>query len=231
LTIDGLVYHFLFFDRLDIFFMKSIIPAREARSEILVSNSHFIATLAPVFSVEEARAYIARIRSEFSDASHNVPAFIIGHGASVITHCSDDGEPSGTAGRPALAVLTGSGLGYVAVVVTRYFGGTKLGTGGLVRAYGDAVRSVLDVTVRAEKITVHTVMIVLPYPMFERTRILISTYRGEILDEAFGTDVTMAARFTVEDYPQFQSALIDGSRGTIQPEIIETSEVIVPINS
>ncbi|MFN2242462.1 MAG: IMPACT family protein, partial [Anaerolineae bacterium] len=111
------------------------IPARETRTEIQVLNSRFIATAAPVFSVEEAKAFVTRIRDEFADATHNVPAYLVGYGASVVAHCTDDGEPSGTAGRPALAVLRGSGLGDVAVVVTRYFGGTKLGTGGLVRAY------------------------------------------------------------------------------------------------
>jgi uncharacterized YigZ family protein len=111
------------------------VPLKEIRRELIVVNSRFVATLAPVMSVEEAKAFIARIRGEFSDASHNVPAYLVGGGDSLIEHCSDDGEPSGTAGRPALAVLKGSGLGDVAVVVTRYFGGTKLGTGGLVRAY------------------------------------------------------------------------------------------------
>ncbi|MFN2122854.1 MAG: IMPACT family protein, partial [Candidatus Promineifilaceae bacterium] len=120
------------------------IPAQETREEIRVSNSRFIATAAPVFSVDEAKEFIKKIKAEFSDASHNVPAFLVGYGPSVTAHCSDDGEPSGTAGRPMLAVLQGSGLGDIAVVVTRYFGGTKLGTGGLVRAYGDAVKVILE---------------------------------------------------------------------------------------
>ena len=110
-----------------------LLPAEEVRRELTVSNSRFIATLAPVSSVNEAKAFVARIRKEFADASHNVPAYIIGGGNSITEYCSDDGEPSGTAGRPALAVLRGSGLGDVAVVVTRYFGGTLLGKGGLVQ--------------------------------------------------------------------------------------------------
>lgn len=113
------------------------IPAAETRVELVVVNSRFIATAAPAFSVEAARAFVGRVRGEFADASHNVPAYLIGHGAATIAHCHDDGEPAGTAGRPVLAVVQGSGLGDIAVVVTRYFGGTKLGTGRLVRAYGD----------------------------------------------------------------------------------------------
>ncbi|HID54218.1 MAG TPA: YigZ family protein, partial [Anaerolineae bacterium] len=76
------------------------IPAAQARAEIEVKRSRFIATAVPAFTVEEAKAFIARIKKEFGDATHNVPAFIIGHGAAVTAHCNDDGEPSGTAGRP-----------------------------------------------------------------------------------------------------------------------------------
>jgi putative IMPACT (imprinted ancient) family translation regulator len=102
------------------------IPLGEIRREHVVVNSRFIATLAPVFSIDEARAFIGRIRKEFVDASHNVPAYIVGGGNTVSEYFSDDGEPSGTAGKPALAVLRGSSLGDVAVVITRYFGGTLL---------------------------------------------------------------------------------------------------------
>jgi uncharacterized YigZ family protein len=144
------------------------IPAKETRVEIMVVNSRFIASAAPAFSVEQAKAFIARMKEEFADASHNVPAYLIGHGASVTAHCSDAGEPSGTAGRPALAVLQGSGLGDIVVVVTRYFGGTKLGTGGLVRAYTDATKAVLEALPRAEKIPTHTVMFSLPYTFLSR---------------------------------------------------------------
>ena len=208
------------------------IPAREVRVEITVVNSRFIATAAPVFSVDEAKAFIARIREEFSDASHNVPAFLVGHGASVVAHCSDDGEPSGTAGRPALAVLRGSGLGDVAVVVTRYFGGTKLGTGGLVRAYGDAVRQVLDITPRAAKVATHTVIIAPPYPLYEQVRQLVESHHGLILDEDFAVDVMLTARFVVEDLPPFQDALSELSNGTLGAEIMETNPAtIMPIDT
>jgi len=203
------------------------IPARETRTEIRVMNSRFIATLAPVFSVEEARAFVARIREEFGDASHNVPAYVVGHGASVIAHCNDGGEPPGTAGRPALAVLQGSSLGDAAVVVTRYFGGTKLGTGGLVRAYGDAVRAVIAATPRAEKVATHTVLLATPYNLFEQVRLLIEGHNGRILDEEFAADVTVTAQFTVEGLPAFQDALRELSHGTLAAEIMETNEATI----
>jgi len=205
------------------------IPLRQTRNEIIVVNSRFIATLAPAFSVEEARAFIARVRAEFSDASHNVPVFLIGHGASVTAHCSDDGEPAGTAGRPALAVLQGSGLGDVAVVITRYFGGTKLGTGGLVRAYGDAMRQVLALTPRAVRIPVVTVMLGLPYSLFEQVRLLIQAHHGELLDQDFAAEVTLTARFPVERLDGFQAALSELSSGSLQALILETSERLVEL--
>jgi uncharacterized YigZ family protein len=209
---------------------RYLIPARETRVEIKVVNSRFIATAAPVFTVNEAKAFVARIKREFADASHNVPVYLVGHGATVVAHSSDDGEPSGTAGRPALAVLRGSGLGDVAVVVTRYFGGTKLGTGGLVRAYSDAVREVLSVLPRAAKVPTHTVTIVTPYSYFERLRLLVGAHSGAILDEEFAAEVTMTARFAVERLAPFQAALQEMSAGRLAAEVIETNEAtIMPI--
>jgi uncharacterized YigZ family protein len=209
-----------------------LIPAREARAEIKVVNSRFIATAAPVFTVDEAKAFITRVRREFADATHNVPAYLVGHGASVIAHSRDDGEPAGTAGRPALAVLRGSGLGDVAVVVTRYFGGTKLGTGGLVRAYGDAVRAVLSVLPRAVKAPTHTVVVVTPYNLFERIRLLVAAHHGAIQNEDFAAEVTVTAQFTVECFSTFQAALREMSGGTVEAQVIETNEAtIMPIDA
>ena len=222
--------------------MSDLIPARETRVEIRVVNSRFIATAAPVFTVDEAKAFIDRIRAEFADATHNVPAFVVGHGASVVAHCSDDGEPAGTAGRPALAVLRGSGLGDVAVVVTRYFGGTKLGTGGLVRAYGDAVREVLAILPRAAKVPTHTVKIVTPYSLFERLRLLVAAHGGKILNEEFAAEVTVTAQLPVERFSDppdakgseasFAADLQEISSGTLDTEMVETNKAtIMPIDA
>ena len=206
------------------------IPAKEVQTEIIVVNSRFIATASPTFSVTEARVFIQRIKTKFSDASHHVPAFVIGHGSSVIAHCSDDGEPSGTAGRPALAVLQGSGFGDISVVVTRYFGGTKLGTGGLVRAYSDAVRTVLDVLPKAERVATHTIMLETPYPLYERMLLLIPEFNGQVKDQEFGVHVTLTLQFAIEDLPSFEEAVRELSRDTIEILIIESNEnTIMPI--
>ncbi|MCA9896840.1 MAG: YigZ family protein [Ardenticatenaceae bacterium] len=208
------------------------IPAAQARAEIEVKNSRFVATAVPAFTVEEAREFIARIKAEFSDATHNVPAFLIGYGNSVTAHCNDDGEPSGTAGRPILAVLQGSGLGDIALVVTRYYGGTKLGTGGLVRAYGDATKAVLEILPRAEKVPTHTTMLALPYSLLEQVRLLVEEWNGRILDETFAADITMTMQFTVAKFPGFQDTLRELSHGSLAAEIIETNEdTIMPLGS
>ena len=107
--------------------------------EIVEKKSRFIATIRPVNSEEEASAFIEEIKKKYWDARHNCSAFVVGRRGE-LTRCSDDGEPGGTAGRPMLEVLLGEGIRNVAVVVTRYFGGTLLGTGGLVRAYTQAVK-------------------------------------------------------------------------------------------
>src|SRR5215213_4658235 len=143
------------------------VPLTEIRREHIVLHSRFIATLAPVLNSDEARAFIARLKKEFADASHNVPAYIIGGGNTVTEYFSDDGEPSGTAGKPALAVLRGSGLGDVAVVVTRYFGGTLLGTGGLVKAYTESTQMVTNAVERGQRIPVYVAMVAIPYSLLE----------------------------------------------------------------
>jgi len=209
---------------------QKIIPAAETRSEIKVSNSRFIAAIGPAFSVEEAREFIERTRREFSNASHNVPAFIIGHGATVTAHCNDDGEPPGTAGRPVLAVLKGSGMGDVVVVVSRYFGGTKLGTGGLVRAYSDSVHGVLGVVSRAEKASTYKVDVVVPYKLLEQAQILVKNHKGLIIERLFAADVKLSIQFRIKEFQDFNMELLELSHGSIGASIVETNnETIIPL--
>ena len=200
---------------------QRLIPLEPVQKEILVVNSRFIADLEFAGSVEEARAHLARVRESHPTASHHVPAFIIGHGNSIITHCSDDGEPSGTAGRPALAVLQCSGLGNVSVVVTRYFGGTKLGTGGLVRAYGDAVREVLKMVQPAVLLPTTTLMFVTPYRLYDQAVRLMEAHKGQVLETEFFEDVTITVRFKDEEVETFTSQLGNLSAGQIQPVVVE----------
>ena len=209
---------------------QRLIPLEPVQTEILVVNSRFIADLELVGSVEQARAHLARVRESHPTASHNVPAFIIGHGNSIITHCSDDGEPSGTAGRPALAVLQGSGLGNVSVVVTRYFGGTKLGTGGLVRAYGDAVREVLKGVKLAVLLPTTTLMFISPYRLYDQAIRLMEAHNGQILDTEFFEEITVTVRFKDEVVESFTGQLGNLSAGQVWPVVIEQNpETVFPL--
>lgn len=205
------------------------IPLNEIRREQIVVNSRFIATLAPVFSLDEARAFIARIKKEFADASHNVPAYIIGGGNTVTEYFSDDGEPSGTAGKPALAVLRGSGLGDVAVVVTRYFGGTLLGTGGLVKAYTESTQMVVNAVGRGRRVPVHVAMAAIPYNLLERIRLVVTRQGGKVLDEDFAADITMTLQLPVDAFEAFQNELRELSAGKLKAEVIESKETIVAV--
>ena len=206
-----------------------LVPMSEIRRDQTVVNSRFIATLAPAFSIDEARTFMRRIREEFGDANHNVPVYIIGGGNTVTEYFSDDGEPSGTSGKPALAVLRGSGLGDVVLVVTRYFGGTLLGTGGLVKAYTEAAQSVVNAVERGQRVPVHVAMAAIPYSLLERVRIMAAKNRGKVLGEDYAGDITLTLQFPVENYKAFQSDLRELSAGKIQAEVIETKEEIVKV--
>lgn len=201
--------------------VRRLVPLEAVETEIKVVNSRFIASLAPANSVEEAREFLAEIKKRFPDATHHVPAFVIGHGQSIITHCSDDGEPSGTSGRPALAVLQGSGLGNVVVVVTRYFGGTKLGTGGLVKAYGEAVKAVLELVKPAALVPTTTLMFSLPYTLYELGVRLVDSCQGLILQDEFGVDVTLTVQFQDSQLESFNQQLSNLTSGQVDAIIIE----------
>jgi len=205
------------------------IPLNEIRREHMVVNSRFIATLAPVFSVDEARTFIVRIKKEFADASHNIPAYIVGGGNTVTEFCSDDGEPAGTSGKPALAVLRGSGLGDVAVVVTRYFGGTLLGTGGLVKAYTESTQLVVNAVERGRRVEVYVSLLAIPYSLLERIRLMVGRNDGEVIGEDYAGDIMMTLQFPVESFDGFQQELRKLSAGKLRAEVIEKKETIVAI--
>ncbi len=192
------------------------IPAQTHRVETAVSNSRFFTTINRVETVAEARAFLAAVRAEMPDANHHVYAYRVGFGNSVIEGMSDDGEPSGTSGPPVLAVLRGSGIGDVIVVVTRYFGGTKLGTGGLVRAYGDAARAGLETLPTERKIEKRVLGIEIPYHYFDRVKRLITQHGGAVDEETFAADVTILASFPVDSVEGFSAALIELTNGTVE---------------
>ena len=190
-----------------------LVPRQSLRHTLTVVNSRFVTSIRRVDSVKAAREGLATIRAEMTDASHHVYAFRVGHGKSVTEGMSDDGEPSGTAGPPVLAVLRGSQVGDALVVVTRYFGGTKLGTGGLVRAYSEAARQGLARLKTERKIERQMLGFEISYALYEQARQLVARFEGEITETDFGTAVTIFARFPVAASPAFAQALRELSAG------------------
>ena len=192
------------------------VPAARHRAEIFARRSRFITSAAPTATVAEARAFIDEIRAEFPDAGHHVYAFVVGHGGSVIQGMSDDGEPAGTAGRPTLAVVAGSGLGDLCLVTTRYFGGTKLGTGGLVKAYTQAAQALLEGLPRGLFETTERVSIQLTYAQYEAVKRLCEAHAAEIEDEDFGSAITLRARVAVDRVDALAADLAEASAGSVE---------------
>lgn len=208
-----------------------LVPARRFSAESWVKNSRFIATIGPAFSISEAKAFIVQINQQYPDSSHNVPVYLIGFGSTVTSHSSDAGEPSGTAGRPALSVLTGSGLGDTVLVITRYFGGTKLGTGGLVKAYGNAAKIAVQGVPKAKKISVHQVSLICPYNIYESSLRLIKAHKGIAIKEAFTEYVKIDFSLPVKEMNALQSAITELTKGQIALTIHKKNLVALqPIN-
>lgn len=195
------------------------IPAGPAEATIMAGNSRFIAAAAHTPSVEAAKAFIAERRAAMPDASHHCVAYLVGYGASVTAGMSDDGEPGGTAGRPMLAVLRGADLGDVTVVVTRYFGGTLLGTGGLVRAYGDAVKAVLALVPRAERVSLRPLAVRIAYHGYAQARRALERLGAQITGEEFADDVRISAMIPADDWQHAAATLADLSGGQATIEV------------
>jgi uncharacterized YigZ family protein len=152
------------------------------------------------------------------DATHHVYAFRIGYGNSVIEGMSDAGEPPGTAGAPILHVLRATYIGDILIVVTRYFGGTKLGTGGLVRAYTEAARIALNSLETEHKIPKQRLRIDVPYKLYETVKRLIASYNGSIENELFAASVVLTVSQPLDTLAQFSQHLRDASAGQIAAE-------------
>ena len=191
------------------------IPAARHRIELVVRRSRFIATADHAPTVDAAKALLVEVRRAFPDATHHVHAFAVGFGASVTHGAGDDGEPPGTAGRPTLAVVAGSGLGDVCVVTARYFGGTKLGTGGLVRAYTEAAQAVLAGIPRTMREEKRTVTLTMPYSFFDPCERLVEAYHGTITARNFGAEVTVTVELAADRVAAFAAAVEEATGGRI----------------
>ena len=183
------------------------------QGEIIEKKSRFIATVRPVETEEEAVAFINEMKKQYWDARHNCSAFVIGSNQE-ITRCSDDGEPAQTAGRPMLDVLLKEGVTNVAVVVTRYFGGVLLGTGGLVRAYQKAVQEGLLASVIIEKKNGQILTVGTDYNGVGKMQYLFGQKQISVLNTEYGADVLFEVLVPAERKQEIEKAVIEQTSGT-----------------
>ena len=192
------------------------IPAKLYRTEETIKRSRFIATVAHAFTEEDAKVFISIIKNEFPDATHNCWAYVAGPpGDTARIGLSDDGEPHGTAGKPILTVLLHSEIGEIVAVVTRYFGGTKLGTGGLVRAYSGSVKNALAGLSIKEKRDVITLTAILDYSKITAVRQMIESFNSEIIEAKYEADVSFKIELPKNNKDSFIHAITDLTGGEI----------------
>lgn len=186
---------------------------KEVRRRLAVGKCRFIATLSPVANEEEARRFIERIKIEFSDATHNTFAYRVGFKRNLLERCSDDREPVGTAGPPILTALRKAELTDTAMVVTRYFGGVKLGVGGLIRAYRAAAEEGLKAASTVRRVCMERLKARLPYENLGAATKLISSQKGKIISIEYGEDVVIDFHLRSRNKDAFRRALHDVTRG------------------
>ncbi len=201
---------------------KTIRTGREVTGEFEDRRSRFIAQLVHVNSQEEAEAHIAAVRARHHDARHNVPAWILADGQE---RCSDDGEPSRTSGMPTLEVLRGAGLADVCCVVTRYFGGTLLGPGGLVRAYTAATQAAVAAAEKDGAVALMTqvvgVEVRVGYSLYERVIRLVADCGGKVAESAFAEDVVLRCDFVDGGEKRFVDEMFEMSGGQSVCRVLE----------
>lgn len=197
------------------------IPAQDLDVEEVIKNSQFITRVRNVSSAELAKAFIKQMNQTYPDASHHCWAYIVGNpDSTTLVGCSDDGEPSGTAGKPMLHVLQHSGIGDIVVVCTRFFGGTKLGTGGLARAYGGGVKLALDQLSLKQKVEYQSISFEIEYTQLKDCQHILKDYQTENLKLDYQTNIQVSVNIASEQIKQFKSALVNQFKRQIEWSII-----------
>lgn len=195
----------------------SLYVYKGGQGEITEKKSRFIATVRPVESEDEAVSFINETKKKYWDARHNCSAFVIGK-RQELTRCSDDGEPAGTAGRPMLDVLLKENIHNAAVVVTRYFGGVLLGTGGLVRAYQQATKAGLSASEIIEKKEGAVLFIRTDYTGIGRLQYLLAQEKITVMDTAYEADVLVKAVIPENDKKRIEKTIIEQTNGAAKLE-------------
>jgi uncharacterized YigZ family protein len=187
-----------------------------SRYESKVKDSKFIATAEKVNSEEQAIAFINEMKKEFHDATHNCSAYTFKIQEKSINRFNDDGEPSGSAGRPILQAIESKNLSNTCVVVTRYFGGTKLGTGGLARAYGGAATQMLE-KAEIEKVQLtQVVTFTVSFDFISVVHNIVGNFKGTMSETQFDDNVTFTVDIRKSKYNSFKEKLIEATNGQVK---------------
>jgi uncharacterized YigZ family protein len=192
-----------------------LVPASTTNTEIKVKGSKFISAVFPVSSKEEAETVYADIKKKYYDATHNCFAYRIN--ANNFRY-SDDGEPNGTAGKPILQIIDNKGMNEILCVVTRYFGGTKLGVGGLMRAYSDSAKLAIDQVEIKKKIRSRRIKISLNYDLENSVRKLLNTYNGKLEESNYSEHINMNILIPESKAAAFEREIIEMSSNSITIE-------------
>lgn len=200
------------------------IPAAPVRFEEEIKKSLFITYLAHTPGIDAAKAFVDEIKSRHADARHNCWAFVAGRPQdSMLWGFSDDGEPSGTAGKPILAQLSGSGVGEMTAVVTRYYGGIRLGTGGLVKAYGGGVQQALKLLQTIEKKITTKLHLTLDYGLVALAQSIMSQFEAAEVDAEYGESVCLIVELECLHVEAFTQSIINKSGAKILVAGVENS--------
>ena len=186
-----------------------------AESEFTVKGSRFLSELFPCATQADARNIIKSQKAKYPDATHVVHAFVLGLSGEILG-MSDDGEPSGTAGRPVLDVLKGSGITNILLTVTRYFGGTLLGTGGLVHAYSESAKQVLSICKAEPYVEKSSFSFSCGYVLYQTVKHLFEDFNISNLTENFGTDISIQGEIFLSEKNTFLEQIKNISKGTIK---------------
>ncbi len=194
------------------------ILTKQVQFEEVIKGSRFLSEVIPCDSQVKAREIIKAQKTKYADSTHVVHAFIVGNAAEVMG-MSDDGEPSGTAGRPVLDVLKGHGCTNLILTVTRWFGGTLLGTGGLVKAYSNGAKQVLEVAdsqnAFEEYVAKKTFTFTTDYSFYKLAKKLMEQYHFFDVQEKFETEITVCGKIRQDEEDSFSKKLFDSSNGKI----------------
>ena len=181
----------------------------ERSTELIVKKSRFISIARMCNTPADVKRLVDETRSQYPDATHVVHAAVMGNQFSF----SDDHEPKNTAGRPALEVLKGSGITNIIVLIVRYFGGTLLGTGGLVKAYGDSTKLVLDGIATEELVEKASFSLTIGYEMYENVKRILTSLNADSIKEDFGTEISISGQIPATEKDSLSSRISDLSNG------------------